>query len=228
MSWKNRLRSLLKLGLDLSSPYNSRARPFYPIEYWENRAAQHGKRSVLNLSHTEAEMEAVTRMQEKTLFPLLEKSLRGDERMVLDFGCGWGRFTPSLATLIAGEAIGVDPIRGLIDLAPRHPKVQYRLMKEAVIPFSNETFDVVWVCLVLGGITQEKVLRETARELERVTKQNGLLFLVENTEEREDIPHWKFRPVDTYVQLFPQIELTHALDYIDAGERISVLVGRKK
>src|SRR5262245_29125919 len=64
------------------------------LGYWEARARSLGVRSVLNLRHTEAEIESVTAMQERILFPLLQERLRPDDRRVLDFGCGPGRFTP--------------------------------------------------------------------------------------------------------------------------------------
>src|SRR5271157_6250808 len=80
------------------------------LAYWKERAREYGPRAVLNLAHREEEIEAVTRYQMEAIFPLFIRSLRGDERIALDFGCGTGRFTPHLARLIGGKAIGIDPI----------------------------------------------------------------------------------------------------------------------
>ncbi|UCH98476.1 MAG: class I SAM-dependent methyltransferase, partial [Candidatus Aminicenantes bacterium] len=198
------------------------------IRYWKRRARKHGQRSVFNLQHPEEELAVVTQMQKDKLFPILEQHLNGDERLVLDFGCGPGRFTHDLAQILKGKAIGVDPIKHLLDLAPKYPDVQYQVMKEANIPIENDSIDVAWICIVLGGITNEKVLKKSIAEIDRVLKKQGLVFLVENTSDQPDQPHWKYRSVQMYQQLFKFAGLKHISDYIDVDERISIMVGRKK
>lgn len=198
------------------------------LAYWERRASELGARSVLNVGHSEDEMEEITRLQTDILFPILRRHLRGDEEVVLDFGSGPGRFTPGLATLVGGRAIGVDPIQSLLDAAPRTADVEYRRIENGRIPLPERSVDVVWITLVLGTITDDTVLRQSVAEVERVLRDGGLLFLVENTAEKRDRRHFEFRPVSFYASLFPSIPLIqHEADYYDFGERISVMVGRK-
>jgi len=156
---------------------------------------------------------------------LFRAALRGDERLILDFGCGPGRFTGDLAEMINGRAIGVDPIRNLLDLGLPHPSVEYRLMLEGRIPLESASVDAVWICLVLGGI-HGQTLEATVSELRRVMKSTALLFLVENTTTGAGDAFWACRSVDTYRSLLAPISLTHVGDYHDLGERISVMVGR--
>jgi ubiquinone/menaquinone biosynthesis C-methylase UbiE len=198
------------------------------IEHWEERAEKHGARSVLNLGHTEAEMDAVTRKQVDILFPILKRHLTGNEKLLLDFGSGSGRFTPALANLIGGQAIGVDPIQKLLDLSPRAENVEYRVLQNGRIPLEDKSVDVVWISLVLGAITQEPDLRLAISEVDRVLKDDGLVFLVENTADKPDLAHFHFRPIDEYRAIFPSIPLTHESDYDDLGERISIFAGRKR
>lgn len=199
------------------------------LEYWERRAREHGARSVLNLGHSAAELEEITRLQMEILFPILKRHLSGQEKVVLDFGSGPGRFTPGLAALIGGRAIGVDPIQSLLDIAPRGPAVEYQRIENGRIPLADRSVDVVWISLVLGTITERAALSQSIAEVERVLRDGGLLFLVENTAERRDKRHFEFRPVEFYASLFPSIPLMkHEGDYYDFGERISVMVGRKK
>jgi ubiquinone/menaquinone biosynthesis C-methylase UbiE len=198
------------------------------IKYWEQRAKQHGRRAVLHLGHTEAEIEAVTCLQKEKIFPALKTRLHGKEALLLDFGCGTGRFTADLAALIQGQAIGVDPIETLIDLAPKDDKsVEYRVIKKDIIPIEDNSIDVVWICLVLGGITDKNTLYKAVNEIKRVLKKDGLLFLVENTSEKKDTEHWKFRSVQEYQTLFKFIQLEHISDYFDLDERISIMAGNK-
>ena len=196
------------------------------VEYWEKRAHDYGRRSVLHIGHAESEYDDVTRMQEREIFPHLRAQLNGTERTVLDFGCGPGRFTVQLAEATLGKAIGVDPIRHLLELAPRHPDVEYRLLKDNVIPLHDNSMDVVWSCLVMGGIAGS-TLGQTVSELGRVLNAGGLLFIVENTSNKSDSEAWRCRSVDQYREMFPFAALVHMHDYVDLGETISVMAGRK-
>ena len=196
------------------------------LAYWEERVKVYGRRSVLNIGHSDAEMEAVTQRQEQEIFPYLLRALWGDERIVLDLGCGPGRFTGALASMINGRAIGLDPIATLLDMAPKAENVEYRVMREGEIPLPDEYVDVVWICLVLGGLKSD-LLNETLAEIDRVLKRKGLLVLIENTSEKKDGEYWFFRKTEDYKRIFWFVRLEHLHDYIDLGERISVLMGRK-
>jgi SAM-dependent methyltransferase len=198
------------------------------IEYWNQRAKEHGYRSVLNLGHSYDEIEKVTEQQREVLFPILKEILKATDRLILDFGCGTGRFTKSLADLIHGRAVGIDPIEELIKLAPHNSNVEYKkLPLNGVIPLDSESIDVVWICLVLGGITNEKKLLKTICEISRVLKDDGRLILVENTCEKSSSKYWKFRSIHEYQLLFVDFKLRHLTDYYDMGERISVFIGHK-
>lgn len=196
------------------------------LRWWDRIAQQMGPRSVLHHGHSESEIEEVTERQKSILFPLLRNQLRGGEGTILDFGCGPGRFTPGLAELIGGSAIGVDPIRALLDRAPAPPGVQYRQVLNGRIPVDDASIDVVWVCLVLMCITDPRALRQAVSEIERVLRPGGLVFLVENTEPRTDLKHLQYRSVEFYQRVFPSVPLQQVGEYQDMGERISVLAGR--
>ena len=187
-----------------------------------------GDRAVFNAGHPDDALPAVTAMQKATLYPAFRSALNGSERTVLDFGCGTGRFTPDLAEMTGGTVVGVDPVDSLLERAPHDDRLEYRLMRPARIPVEGSSIDVVWICLVLGGITSERSLRQTTKELQRVLRPDGLLFLAENTTPTQSGRHWTFRSVESYQQLFPSIRLAQLAEYQDRGERISVLSGRSK
>jgi len=201
---------------------------FDGIGYWQERARKHGVRAVLNIRHTPEEVEAETRRQREILFPLLAAELRPDDCLLLDFGCGPGRFTPALAETTGGRVVGVDPIQHLLDLAPPHPRVEYRRMQQGAIPLPDASVDVVWICLVLTAIPDAAVLRATVDEVERVLRPGGLLFLVENVHRRKNPPHLRFRPEEEYLGMFPAVPLRRVGEYVDLEERISVMAARKR
>ncbi len=200
---------------------------FSQNQYWEQRARKFGVRSVLNIGHKEDEINAVTKMQRGILFPVLSEQLKLKDQHLLDFGCGPGRFTQDLAGLIGGRAVGVDPIQHLLDLAQPTDHVEYRRIRNGVIPAEDQSFDIVWVCLVLGGIIDKQDFTDAVHEIGHVLKPGGLLFMAENTSEKPDSDYWKFRPVEEYEILFPFTPLSHLADYSDLGERISIFSGRK-
>ena len=196
------------------------------VKYWEKRVERYGARSVLNLGHSESEYQKVTEKQKAEIYPYFRKMLNGNEQVVLDFGCGPGRFTGDLAAMIRGKAIGIDPVQRLLLLAEMAENVEFRTMMQGVIPIADNSADAVWVCLVLGGI-EASILTHTVKEIVRVLKAGGLLFLVENTSDKSSGSHWKFRTCNEYMEMFPLIHLVHLHDYDDLGERISIIAGRK-
>ncbi|MBM4165715.1 MAG: class I SAM-dependent methyltransferase [Ignavibacteria bacterium] len=196
------------------------------INYWKKRVRNYGKRSVLNIAHTEEEYEIVTQKQKDEIYPLFKSQLNGTERTVLDFGCGPGRFTNDLASMIQGKAIGVDPIAEILSFASNNADVSYKVMDEGKIPLDDCSADIVWCCLVLGGI-KNKILKHTVKEINRVLNKHGLLFLIENTSEKPSGKHWVFRSVAEYQNYFSMFELSPLHNYDDVGERISILAGRK-
>lgn len=195
-------------------------------DYWRNRARQHGRHSVLNMAHGREQFHAVTDHQKQFLFPLLKSRLNGTEALALDFGCGPGRFTAGLAELIGGSAIGVDITPELLELAPRSPSASYQLIGAGALPFADGCFDVVWSCLVLGGIPDGQVEQSIA-EIARVLRPGGLFFFVENTARQANASYWFFRDENVYVRMagFCQPEVLGR--YQDIGEKITIFAGRK-
>jgi SAM-dependent methyltransferase len=196
-------------------------------EYWEARARRYGRRSVLNLAHAEDEYDAVTLRQKQILFPLLKQELAGHERSLLDFGCGPGRFTGGLAELIDGSAVGVDIVPELLRIAPTSPRVEYRVMDAGgALPFADDSFDIVWSCLVLGGIPENELQRALA-EIDRVLRPGGLFFFAEGTAQQESSAHWFFRDEARYQELACFCAPRVIGRYEDVGEAITVFCGRK-
>ena len=196
--------------------------------FWKRRVRRHGAAAVLHIGHGKQALEGLTERQKAFLLPLLRSQLTGEERVVLDFGCGAGRFTADLARVVSGNAIGVDPVDALIALAPPAADVTYHHIRPPRLPIPSDTVDVVWIACVLCNITDQEALSEALAEIDRVLKPSGLLFLIENTAVKPPTRHLCYRSIAEYVRLFPAIDLHHLQDHEDLGERISVLAGRKR
>lgn len=178
---------------------------FDPAKYWRDRAQHYGKLAVGDISRL-PEFEAETGADKKDLLPFLRAQLRGDEKRALDFGCGFGRFTHELAELVSEQAIGADATPELLAIAEREKKSSKVSFVQAFgdkLPFPDEHFDVVWMSYVMIHILGDAKER-TARELVRVLKRGGLLFMIEGlTVWRTSSPHCEFRPLGWYLETFP-------------------------
>ncbi len=196
------------------------------IAYWEWRAAQYGRRSVFSLGHPEEELDEITAHQKKEIYPFFLELLMGDEKIALDLGCGTGRFTSDIAQMIGGKAVGIDPVCSLLAMASKKENVEYRLMEPGSLPFPEDHFDVVWICLVLGGMNGA-LLERTVYEIKRVLKKDGLLFLVENTSLQKNSDHWWYRDFQEHKRILDFVSLRKLHDYCDVNERITIMAGRK-
>jgi ubiquinone/menaquinone biosynthesis C-methylase UbiE len=199
------------------------------VRYWENRAKTFGLRAVLNLDHSIDDYDEVTEAQWKILSSTLREFRPSRVERILDFGCGAGRFTLRLAEYAEkAEVIGLDISATLLTYAPRCERVQYIRVEPGPLPFPGHHFDVVWVALVLGGITQQRALVASAAEIERVLRPGGLLILAESTSSGTGPLHWRSREANEYGRLFTQTDLKVVKTYEDLGEQISVMAGRKR
>lgn len=196
------------------------------VAYWRDRARSLGARSVVNLDHPAGTaLDDVSAGHRAVLYPLLAAALHGHERVVLDLGCGTGRFTADLAALVGGTALGVDPVAELLALAPASDAVEFRLMEEGRLPMGDSAVDVVFTSLVLGGIPDD-ALRRTILEMRRVLRPGGLVFLSESVADEPEPGHWAARTVDDYRALVPWAALDELGRFDDAGDGIAVLAGR--
>jgi cyclopropane fatty-acyl-phospholipid synthase-like methyltransferase len=197
---------------------------YKPIN-WQERAQKMGRLAVLDSRHSDKEFAAVTDFQKQKLYPLLKQLLLPSDKIVLDFGCGVGRFTSDLATLVEGRSVGVDVSQELLNLCSESQNVKYSLISD-VSSLPHTQFDVIFCCLVLGGIGNNK-LAETVSLLEALLSSNGLIFLVESTDVKYRRGNWRVRTVPFYQKLISNCELDLIGSYVDAGQEISIMAGRR-
>jgi len=109
----------------------------------------------------------------------------------LDLGSGTGRMTPVLADAFGGPAYGVEPSDRMRAQAPAHPAVTYAKGVAERIPLPDASCDAALVFFVWHHVDDRAA---AVRELRRVVKPGGMLFVQANLAERmPDV--WWFRVV---------------------------------
>jgi ubiquinone/menaquinone biosynthesis C-methylase UbiE len=138
-------------------------------------------------------------------------------RSVLDFGCGTGLSTAALAAALpsAGIVTGVDVSPESVRQARRvHRGDRLRFVEgdARVLPFDDGAFDLVFTACVFHHIERELHVH-WARELARVLRPGGVLFLFEhNPRNPLTVRAVRACPFDQGVVLLPPAYAREVLD----------------
>lgn len=95
-------------------------------------------------------------------------------KLLLDLGCGKGRFARRL-TDRGATVIGLDISRKMLERADRTPRV---LASAASIPFAEKTFDAVYAVEVFEHLDRRGI-DVAAREIYRVLRPGGSIAIVD-------------------------------------------------
>lgn len=128
-----------------------------------------------------------------------------NDKVVLDLGCGrgrWLKYYQQKGAMVTGIDLSEEAV--LSCAAKGFTAVKGDI---TAMPFPDNVFDVINSVAVIQHLPYEKQ-KETAAEIQRVCKQNGLIVLLENTW-NDPAPHVWGRPVRDWVTLFNRSELIY-------------------
>jgi ubiquinone/menaquinone biosynthesis C-methylase UbiE len=115
--------------------------------------------------------------------------------VILDLGAGTGRFSTLLADAFDARVVGVEPsqkMRAEAERGSTHPRVVYRAGSAASIRAAAGEFDFAFMSMVVHHVPD---LAACARELYRVVKPDGLVFIRNTFSGRLDsVPLYRFFP----------------------------------
>ena len=113
--------------------------------------------------------------------------------LVIELGCGTGRFSELLAAHFGVEIIGIDPLKKMLDQARRKPaagNVVYRQAAAEALPFPDGCADLVFMSMVYHHLSDPAAV---ARECHRVLRRGGYVCVRNGTRE-SGFPHRHFFP----------------------------------
>jgi SAM-dependent methyltransferase len=97
---------------------------------------------------------------------------------ILDFGCGYGRCLGELFNAGFRDLIGFDFSPAMIAAArARFPEITFQVVESATIPLPDASVDGALLFSVLTCMPTDDGQRALAKELHRVLKPRGLLYI---------------------------------------------------
>ena len=206
----------------ISRPFRKYFRSTKAVNYWRQRAKSFGPNGVYNLSLNEHEKKEITELQFSIISKIMLSFKTQGFRKVLDYGCGPGRFTKLLSEVTASKVIGVDIVPEFINYAKMNDEFNdYKLLQKNTIPVLTKSIDVIFICLVLGALTENEI-KKMKRELIRVSISCPKILIIENTTEGLKSNHWNYRKIEFYENLFSEFNLKATDSYFEGKEKITV------
>ena len=134
--------------------------------------------------------------------------------LIIDLGCGTGRFSELLTAHFGVQVIGIDPSLKMLDQARRKPAIGNAAYCQGLaesLPLRDACADLVFMSMVYHHFTDPIVV---ARECHRVLRQGGYACIRNGTRE-SDFPQRHFFPlralIDSDVPSRRDIEVVFAV-----------------
>ena len=100
------------------------------------------------------------------------------ESRILDYGCGYGRTLGELFNEEYYDLIGLDFSPAMIAAArARFPEITFHQIESSTIPLPDASVDAVLLFTVLTCVPTDEGQRAIVKELHRVLKRGGLLYI---------------------------------------------------
>lgn len=148
------------------------------IEYYDKKAEKHIKEGFLERDFKRFNSNLLSSF--KLCYEILGKKCQ--DKIVLDYGCGNGVHSISLAKMGAKKVIGIDLSEKSLKIARERvkregieKKVKFLLMDCEKTEFPDNYFDVIFD----GGVFSSLDLKNVYPELSRILKPNGYLVGIE-------------------------------------------------
>ncbi len=141
---------------------------------------------------------------------------------VLDVGCGYGRTMRELDEAGYKDLTGVDFSQGMIEQGKAlYPHLNLMRMQGETLPFADGSFDAVVLLAVLTCIVSEEEQARLMKEIERVLRDGGLVFVNDfliNEDKRNTERYEKYAKIHGQYGVFELPEGAflrhHTVDYV--------------
>lgn len=148
--------------------------------------------------------------------------IKSDESIhtILDYGCGSGKVSAGLAALnSAYRIIAADESEAMLNIARekrKHRQIAYHLIRnDSLAGFDDSSIDCAIACFILSNNSNIGRIQRIIKEIYRVIKPKGSLFILEHNPQAIGIDFLTFRNGDgriRYVDGSPKIQYLKLTD----------------
>ncbi len=119
---------------------------------------------------------------------------------ILDYGCGYGRTCEELLERGYENVLGVDVSEAMIRRGKEgDPRLRLQTLREKKLPFEKDSFDLCLLFALLTCVPTDEGQRHIVRELWRVLKEGGVLYLSDYPLQKDDRNRKRY---ETYAEEF--------------------------
>ncbi len=104
-------------------------------------------------------------------------------KIALDYGCGTGISTEFIQSFNF-EVHGIDISKEMLKIAKKKcPNVDFQLIRNNIIPFQKEFFDLIFSSFVLFEISNKDDIIKYLKEAKKALKKNGIVIAITGNEQ---------------------------------------------
>ena len=102
----------------------------------------------------------------------------GKDKKILDIGCGYGRVLKELYDNSYTDLLGIDISSQMIRKAKEnYPFIHFSMTKAEHLEYEDNSIDSVILLAVLTSIVDSKSQQSFIKEVHRILKKNGILYM---------------------------------------------------
>ncbi|WP_440677299.1 methyltransferase domain-containing protein [Candidatus Pelagibacter sp. HIMB1587] len=193
---------------------------------WEQRTEKMGNSSVFGNQINTEEQKKITNLHKKIILKCLDGELQKDCN-ILDFGCGYGRFSDLFVKELHCNYVGVESTNFFLKKFSNTKKEKYfsynNLKEKKEL---DNYFDLLFVFAVFGGFKKSKLLNIFSM-LEKKIKSNGKILVVEEIAEKEIENGWNVRTEKYYKELFSNFDISTKFYFLEDNRIKQIFFGTK-
>lgn len=193
---------------------------------WEQRTKKMGNSSVFGYQIDEEEQKKITNLHKKIISKCLDGELKKESK-ILDFGCGYGRFSDLFVTEFGCNYFGVENTEFFLENCNDTKNKKYfsfnKLKEKKEL---DNYFDLLFVFAVFGGFKKNK-LSDIFKILEKKIKPKGKILVVEEISENEIEGQWNVRTEKYYKKLFNNFDISTKFYFLEDNRIKQIFFGTK-
>jgi SAM-dependent methyltransferase len=191
---------------------------------WNERSEKMGNSSVYGNLIDEEEQKKITDIHRKILLKCLDGKI-SKESKVLDFGCGYGRFSDFFVYDLDCNYFGVENTEFFLKNINNEKKKTYLNFNQLTSKKFDDFFDVIFVFAVFGGFKKKKLL-DIFNMLKTKIKSKSKIVVVEAISEKNVEGVWSFRTEQYYKKLLSNFDISTKFYFLEDNKFKQIFFGK--